>query len=75
MPWTGTHACSTSADWVLQGTAHPGHVPHHHEHPLTVPLLSPEALRVEEAELQGLCQLPVHQAVPQKGSAPAHRSL
>lgn len=38
-------------------------------------LLSPEGLGVEEAELQGLCQLPVHQAVPQEGSAPAHGGL
>lgn len=43
--------------------------------PSPCPLLSPEALGVEEAELQGLCQLPVHQAVPQEGSAPAHGGL
>lgn len=36
---------------------------------------SPEALRVKEAELQGLCQLSVHQAVPQEGSTPAHGGL
>jgi len=42
------------------------------QHP---PLLSPEGLGVEEAELQGLCQLSVHQAVPQEGSAPAHGGL
>lgn len=38
-------------------------------------MLSPEALGVEQAELQGLGQLPVHQAVAQEGTAPAHGGL